>query len=150
MPLSEEPNLGIWTIRSVENNKDKIETVNFEVKKYVLPKFEVTLDHYNKLKFDEKTLNITVCAKYTYGKSVIGKFDINVYTKKFSYETYTELVKKSVHLTKKNAKGCHTFEVATSEIGVELYTYNIYVDSSVTESDTSIRIHYYFNHQLNY
>lgn len=102
MPLSEEPNLGIWTIRAIENNKEKIEMVNFEVKKYVLPKFEVSLDHYNKIRIDEKTLNITLCAKYTYGKSVIGKFDLNVYTKRFSYETYTEIVKKSIQLTKQN------------------------------------------------
>jgi hypothetical protein len=67
-----------------------------------LPKFEVTLDHFDKIRIDETKLNVTVCARYTYGKSVQGDFELNAYTKKFSYKTYTEETFKTVKLIKQN------------------------------------------------
>lgn len=62
MPLSEEPNLGHWTIFASENI-DQTTSITFEVKKYVLPKFEVTIDHFDKIRVDEPKFNVTVCAK---------------------------------------------------------------------------------------
>ena len=63
MPLSEEPNLGIWKIIVIENDSNDPNQIEFEVKKYVLPKFEVTMNHYEKIQLDEKSVNVTVCAK---------------------------------------------------------------------------------------
>ncbi|KAK9976811.1 hypothetical protein ABG768_022011 [Culter alburnus] len=50
----------------------------FEVKKYVLPKFEVTVKSPNKLNFEEEELIIEVCGKYTYGQPVAGKSWVKV------------------------------------------------------------------------
>ena len=64
MPLSEEPNLGKWTIEIRENvDVDENLKAYFEVKKYVLPKFEVTLNHKKILKPSEKLINVNVCGK---------------------------------------------------------------------------------------
>lgn len=63
MPLSEEPNLGMWRVVLIENDSNEMNQVEFEVKKYVLPKFEVFMNHYDKLRLDEAFLNVTVCAK---------------------------------------------------------------------------------------
>ncbi|XP_048014337.1 alpha-2-macroglobulin-like isoform X2 [Megalobrama amblycephala] len=51
---------------------------HFEVKKYVLPKFEVTVKSQNKLNFEEEELIIEVCGKYTYGQPVAGKSWVKV------------------------------------------------------------------------
>ena len=64
MLLSDEPNLGIWTIKVEDDSKSTI-SVSFEVKKYVLPKFEVTLDHFRRISIEDKTFNVSVCAKYS-------------------------------------------------------------------------------------
>lgn len=87
-------------------NEDHVNqvSVNFEVKKYVLPKFEVTIDHYGKLRVDESKFNVTVCARYTYGKNVQGKFELTAYTKKFSYKTYKEELFKKVVKTEEKVR----------------------------------------------
>ena len=64
LPLSDEPNLGIWNINWKENENDNsFLKASFEVKKYVLPKFELILDHHKAVSHDDKILNVTVCAK---------------------------------------------------------------------------------------
>ena len=64
MPLSEEPNLGKWTIEIRENEEvDDGLKVNFDVKKYVLPKFEVTLNHKKTLRPSDKHVKVDVCGK---------------------------------------------------------------------------------------
>ncbi|XP_051740157.1 alpha-2-macroglobulin-like isoform X2 [Ctenopharyngodon idella] len=50
----------------------------FEVKKYVLPKFEMTVKSQNKLNIEEEELIIEVCGKYTYGQPVPGKSWVKV------------------------------------------------------------------------
>ena len=64
MPLSEEPNLGKWSIE-IRQDADVAQglTASFEVKKYVLPKFEVTLNHKKSLKSTDKRVDVTVCGK---------------------------------------------------------------------------------------
>jgi uncharacterized protein YfaS (alpha-2-macroglobulin family) len=64
MPLSVEPNMGKWTIEAHERSSSSADvTATFEVKKYVLPKFEVYLDFKKSVvSYDEK-MNVSVCAK---------------------------------------------------------------------------------------
>jgi hypothetical protein len=62
-PLSEEPNLGKWTIEAHDKSKQFV-VVDFQVKKYVLPKFEVYLDHKKSIVASDEKMNVSVCAKY--------------------------------------------------------------------------------------
>ncbi|XP_060799865.1 alpha-2-macroglobulin-like [Neoarius graeffei] len=52
-------------------------THNFKVEKYVLPKFEVTVNAPEKHSVEEE-LNIEVCGKYTYGQPVPGQAKVQV------------------------------------------------------------------------
>ncbi len=64
MPLSEEPNLGKWKIQVMQTNNPQDNIVaEFEVKKYVLPKFEVKLNHKAKIPSTDKKLDVHVCGK---------------------------------------------------------------------------------------
>lgn len=58
MKLSDELNLGKWKI-IVSGDQE----VEFEVKKYVLPKFEVKIYHKAKASFKDKQINVQVCGK---------------------------------------------------------------------------------------
>jgi uncharacterized protein YfaS (alpha-2-macroglobulin family) len=62
MQLSKEPNMGKWTIE-VHDDKLKVVKAFFEVKKYVLPKFEVSINHKNKISSSENAINVSVCSK---------------------------------------------------------------------------------------
>lgn len=48
------------------------ETVYFLVEKYVLPKFQVEVDHPKTVYFEEESVQLKVCGKYSYGKNVNG------------------------------------------------------------------------------
>lgn len=143
MPLSDEPNLGKWTVNVVEN-KDNINTVTFEVKKYVLPKFETSIDHFPTVRFDENKIDVTVCGSYSYGKGVHGTYQLKAFTSKYTYSYYRSSPKeyKKVEKVSEDVKGCHTFEVNMSDLGFgeNNYISSIDLQASVTESNTGIVI----------
>lgn len=74
MPLSQEPNMGKWRIEvrdasdDDDNDDDKsirksVSKAFFEVKKYVLPKFEVLINHKKKISSSDENVLVTVCGK---------------------------------------------------------------------------------------
>uniref|UniRef100_A0A1A9VUW4 TEP1-F n=1 Tax=Glossina austeni TaxID=7395 RepID=A0A1A9VUW4_GLOAU len=77
LQLTVQPVLGLWIIEvSLSDHLEK--TKEFEVAKYVLPKFSVDIDAVTDLAITESSLKITVRAKYTYGKSVKGKATVHL------------------------------------------------------------------------
>ncbi|XP_028400033.1 murinoglobulin-1-like isoform X2 [Dendronephthya gigantea] len=68
--LSKEPVLGKWKIQATIEGITA--TKNFEIEKYVLPKFEIKIEFPPYLAKDKKDIPISVCASYTYGKDVTG------------------------------------------------------------------------------
>ncbi|XP_051898248.1 complement C3-like [Pristis pectinata] len=73
--IPEVVNIGTWKIfASYKDAPDANFTTQFEVKEYVLPSFEVTLDSQRQFFYiDDKELYITVSARYTYRKAVEGR-----------------------------------------------------------------------------
>ena len=142
MPLSDEPNLGFWTINIVENEapSTRPEKVEFEVRKYVLPKFEASIDHFKKIRFDESKLNVTVCGQYSYGKGVQGPYALKATTSKFSYTTYKSEEYKKVEMLSVGVKGCYTFEINPEELGIgdKNYIATVQFEASVIETNTGI------------
>ncbi|XP_032891396.1 complement C3-like [Amblyraja radiata] len=73
--IPEIVNIGMWTMVASYKNAPAINfTTQFEVKEYVLPSFEVTLE--SKKPFfhvNDTELHITVTARFTYGKPVQGR-----------------------------------------------------------------------------
>lgn len=62
LPISKEPNLGKWVIQVVDT-KQNTKSAFFEVKKYVLPKFEVLVKHKPKVSSSEQDILVNVCSK---------------------------------------------------------------------------------------
>jgi len=73
--LSEEPELGTWTIMFKAGPLK--EKTTFTVSEYVLPKFEVTIEPPSAVLRDALEVEWKVCAKYTHGGSVKGKVKAN-------------------------------------------------------------------------
>ncbi|XP_052794417.1 CD109 antigen-like isoform X2 [Mya arenaria] len=73
MPLSDMPPLGRFTISAeMVGTESSKENYNFEVKEYVLPKFEVKVNLPASGKTTDTSLKGNVEAKYTFGKPVLG------------------------------------------------------------------------------
>ncbi|XP_030601189.1 alpha-2-macroglobulin-like isoform X2 [Archocentrus centrarchus] len=51
---------------------------SFKVEKYVLPKFDVTLNVHEEVNIEQEEIEAEVCAKYTYGQPVPGLVIVNV------------------------------------------------------------------------
>ena len=81
--LSEEPELGTWTIQMKAG--DVKDSATFTVSEYVLPKFEVTIKSPSAILRDALTAEWRVCAKYTHGGSVKGTVKAN-FTSTFGNE----------------------------------------------------------------
>ncbi|GFW83396.1 alpha-2-macroglobulin [Trichonephila clavipes] len=84
LPLSSEPTLGTWNIKTIINQVSS--TQKFEVEKYVLPKFEVKVKPPPYIMADADAIPLEVCAWYTYGKKVDGTFKIKVTYKRYPWE----------------------------------------------------------------
>uniref|UniRef100_A0A8C2ECD9 Alpha-2-macroglobulin-like n=1 Tax=Cyprinus carpio TaxID=7962 RepID=A0A8C2ECD9_CYPCA len=74
--LNPEARQGVYRLRAYIG--ERMISHDFEVKKYVLPKFEVTVQSPDKVSVDEEELIIEVCGKYTYGQPVPGKSWVKV------------------------------------------------------------------------
>ncbi|XP_026311403.1 complement C3 [Piliocolobus tephrosceles] len=79
LPLSwdipELVNMGQWKIRAYyENSPQQVFSTEFEVKEYVLPSFEVIVEPTEKFYYiyNEKGLEVTITARFLYGKKVEG------------------------------------------------------------------------------
>ena len=74
MPLSAEPNLGVWKILAT---REELEAqTDARVERYVLPKYEVDLDLPKEWFLVSEPIAGTVSAEYTFGKPVRGEVQI--------------------------------------------------------------------------
>uniref|UniRef100_A0A8C9P9L9 Uncharacterized protein n=1 Tax=Spermophilus dauricus TaxID=99837 RepID=A0A8C9P9L9_SPEDA len=85
-PLSVEPILGLYKVMLVKESR-KIIQHSFEVKEYVLPKFEVQVKMPKTIPFLDEEFEVSVCGLYTYGKPVPGLVTINVCRKHTQYHS---------------------------------------------------------------
>ena len=74
MPLSSEPNLGVWkiTARTADTNTE----VDIRVEEYVLPKYEVSVELPKEWVLANEKITGRIDAEYTFGKPVQGEVEI--------------------------------------------------------------------------
>uniref|UniRef100_A0A8C2Q6P7 Alpha-2-macroglobulin domain-containing protein n=1 Tax=Cyprinus carpio TaxID=7962 RepID=A0A8C2Q6P7_CYPCA len=74
--LNPEARQGIYKLKAYIG--ERAITHYFDVKKYVLPKFEMTMKAPKEVTFGDSDMNMEVCGKYTFGKPVAGKARVEV------------------------------------------------------------------------
>ena len=74
LPISTEPNLGVWKINtSTEKGKTQLD---IRVEKYVLPKYEVKVELPKEWFLADEPIQGKISAEYSFGKPVKGELDI--------------------------------------------------------------------------
>ena len=86
LPLSTEPNLGVWTITASSGEQTTQQDVRVE--QYVLPKYEITLDLPRSWVLASDPVVGTVSAEYSFGKPVRGEVEIIAYRYVGVWEQY--------------------------------------------------------------
>ena len=74
MPLSTEPNLGVWKLTA--RSGDQTTQLDVRVEEYVLPKYEVTVEMAKDWVLANEPVKGTVSAEYSFGKPVRGEAEI--------------------------------------------------------------------------
>ena len=74
MPLSTEPNLGVWKVSA--HLGERTAEVDVRVEEYVLPKYEVTIELPKDWILASEPIGGTIAAEYSFGKPVRGEVEI--------------------------------------------------------------------------
>ncbi|XP_052431625.1 alpha-2-macroglobulin [Carassius gibelio] len=139
--LNPETRQGVYRLKTYIG--DRMISHDFEVKKYVLPKFEVTIKRPNKVSVDEEELVIEVCGKYTYGQPVPGKSWVKVCRNILPYHYASDsnpLCLEETTEIKKTGCAIHTIDVSVflnSTLKTNLQN-SLHVEATVTEEGTEI------------
>ncbi|KAM4590158.1 alpha-2-macroglobulin-like protein 1 [Fundulus diaphanus] len=117
---------GTYTI-SVETDVGEEISHTFDIKEYVLPKFEVKVDLPSVITILDTSTTFKICGKYTYGKPVIGTVKAEFCRKSFLFFWSTEEpnndICKSYDLTL-DKTGCATETVSLAEFSLNSYSYS--------------------------
>ena len=74
LPLSTEPNLGVWKI--IAESEEQETQLDVRVEEYVLPKYEVAINLPKEWVLADEAVSGTVSAEYSFGKPVRGELEI--------------------------------------------------------------------------
>ncbi|GBM97246.1 Murinoglobulin-2 [Araneus ventricosus] len=135
LPLSTEPPLGTWKIGAVINQVTTHQ--NFEVQKYVLPKFEVKVKPPPFVMADADIIPVEVCAWYTYGKKVDGTFKVKVTYKRYPWEKKNRAIPSIKYSGL--ISGCETINIHTPDLLMQTHEYGyrtLNLFAKVTENGT--------------
>ncbi|RXN38675.1 alpha-2-macroglobulin-like protein [Labeo rohita] len=140
--LNPEAREGIYRLKAYIG--DRMISHDFEVKKYVLPKFEVTVQSPDKVSVDEEELLIEVCGKYTYGQPVPGKSWVKVCRNvrpyhRVPYDSNPLCLEETTEI-KKTGCAIHTLDVSAVLNSTLKYSLqnSLRVEAVITEEGTEI------------
>ncbi|HEX2914285.1 MAG TPA: alpha-2-macroglobulin family protein [Chloroflexia bacterium] len=91
MPLSSEPNLGVWKLTALAGKQQS--QFDFRVEKYVLPKYEVTLNTKKDWALAGEKITGQIKAEYSYGKPVEGEYILKASRYTGKWEEYANVTR---------------------------------------------------------
>ncbi|KAI7804148.1 alpha-2-macroglobulin-like [Triplophysa rosa] len=137
--LNPEARQGMYTLKAYIGERMVVH--NFEVKKYVLPKFDVTIKAAKTHSVGEEELKIEVCGKYTYNQPVLGSAWVEVCRNSFKYVSVPGVVSPCLNqIAEMNKTGCASYMFDTSAfINFRFENYlqdSLVVQANLTEEGT--------------
>uniref|UniRef100_A0A665VQF5 Alpha-2-macroglobulin-like 1 n=1 Tax=Echeneis naucrates TaxID=173247 RepID=A0A665VQF5_ECHNA len=112
-PMIPEAAQGTYKISASTNKGEQISHA-FEIKEYVLPKYEVKVQLPGVITVLDQEATLTVCGKYTYGKPVMGSVKAEFCRHAFRFFWHTQ--EKDI---------CKTYELTTEKNGCASQTVNL-------------------------
>ncbi|XP_016386639.1 alpha-2-macroglobulin-like isoform X2 [Sinocyclocheilus rhinocerous] len=139
--LNSEAQVGMYTLRAFIS--DRMISQIFEVKKYVLPKFDAIVNAPQIYSVGDPGLKIEVCGKYTYGQPVPGQAMVEVCREPFPFDLVPKVTRLCLNKTAEmNSVGCASLTFRTSGFFNSSFENNLQhsflVNVNVTEEGTDI------------
>jgi len=91
LPISSEPNLGVWKVTAVTEKANT--QLDVRVEKYVLPKYEIKVELLRDWFLVNEPIKGTISAEYSFGKVVSGELEIKASRYVGQWQEYATLTK---------------------------------------------------------
>lgn len=91
LPLSSEPNLGVWKV--LASTDKRAAEVDMRVERYVLPKYEISVETPKSWALVSEPITGTISAEYSFGKPVAGELEISAMRYVGAWEEYARVTK---------------------------------------------------------
>ncbi|XP_073673331.1 alpha-2-macroglobulin-like isoform X2 [Garra rufa] len=137
--LNPEARQGMYNLKAFIG--ERMITHDFEVKKYVLPKFEVNIKAPQTQSIGDEEMKIEVCGKYTYGQPVPGNAWVEVCCRGIEYFHMPDAICPCLNKTvQMNETGCASYIFNTTAFlnprFENFLQYSLEVKANVTEEGT--------------
>ena len=86
LPLSTEPNLGVWKLTALAGEQKT--QLDVRVEEYVLPKYEVSVETNKDWVLTNEAIQGVVSGEYSFGKPVVGDYEIVAWRYVGQWEEY--------------------------------------------------------------
>ncbi|XP_039460411.1 alpha-2-macroglobulin-like [Oreochromis aureus] len=107
---------------------------NFKVEKYVLPKYDVTLNISEEVLIGQEDIEAEVCAKYTYGQPVPGRVTVNVCRPINRYSSFgISLYDYELMALSQMRGSCHTETKQADKTGCATFSFNMSIFTKMDE-----------------
>ncbi|XP_029039421.1 murinoglobulin-1-like [Osmia bicornis bicornis] len=141
-PLSSEPRWGTWKIKVEKySNPQLIHTTTFEVTKYVLPRFQISITSPKYVLADAENVTWNICVKYSYNKPVKGTLLLKL-TPDIPHWRITYNVTEIRYKTEMDSPdGCTKFAISGSILNLPRWSVdpeNIILLANFTEAGTGV------------
>ncbi|XP_051788065.1 alpha-2-macroglobulin-like protein 1 isoform X2 [Erpetoichthys calabaricus] len=141
-PTTPEAPLGKYSLKLWKEDGKQIDQT-FEVKEYVLPKYEIKINMPETVTIEDTEVSIQVCGKYTYGKPVMGTITLSVCRSAFwffGHDRSTDICKKYTTKTEKSGCGTQVVELQEFKLNSSSYQNSFKVDAELTEEGTDVKL----------
>ncbi|XP_041733755.1 alpha-2-macroglobulin-like isoform X2 [Coregonus clupeaformis] len=137
-PMSAEAMQGSYII-TAWNEKGEQTSQNFDIKEYVLPKYEVKVHLPQTITILDKEATLRVCGKYTYGKPVVGSVTAKVCRNAIQYRwLYDSSNICELYLMKTDKTGCATQMIDLTQFGLHDSFGDFEVETEMEEYGTGV------------
>ncbi|HEY3107844.1 MAG TPA: alpha-2-macroglobulin family protein [Chloroflexota bacterium] len=89
LPLSNEPNLGVWKLKAASGRRSA--QLDVRVERYLLPKYELKLELARDWALASEPIKGTLAAEYTFGKPVVGEAELRAFRYVGTWQEYARL-----------------------------------------------------------
>uniref|UniRef100_A0A0A1WMQ8 TEP1-F n=1 Tax=Zeugodacus cucurbitae TaxID=28588 RepID=A0A0A1WMQ8_ZEUCU len=144
--ISEYPVNGRWRL-AVDNGGWRRTIVSFDVEKYVLPKYKVSVDATSKVSVKDGDMQVVVRANYTYGKPVNGNVTLIMKLQSFYYTHKTNdnstAQPAQIIKTKEMVNGKAKFDLNVSQYKDSFLSFRtapLDITATVEENFTGVKI----------
>ncbi|XP_041731971.1 alpha-2-macroglobulin-P-like [Coregonus clupeaformis] len=136
--MSAEATQGSYII-TAWNEKGEQTSQNFDIKEYVLPKYEVKVHFPQTITILDKQATLRVYGKYTYGKPVMGSVTVKVCRNAIRYQWfYGSINICELYLMKTDKTGCATKIIDLTRFGRNQYFGDFEVEAEMEEYGTGV------------